>query len=149
MPLTTIKPRSLGAHQYQAIKDEAGFLGVASELVSFPENVAPVMENLLGAIVIAKDLNCANQLARQLRYQVRVVSLDGDVMNAGGSMTGGATKQGNRGNLFNQGHELEEWTKRYEEINQALQTKEKFVQELQTKVAEQTDTLESLRTQGS
>ena len=148
LPLTTIKPRSLGAHQYQAIKDEAGFLGVASELVSFPENVAPVMENLLGAIVIAKDLNCANQLARQLRYQVRVVSLDGDVMNAGGSMTGGATKQGNRGNLFNQGHELEEWTKRYEEINQALQTKEKFVQELQTKVAEQTDTLESLRTQG-
>lgn len=148
LPLTTIKPRSLGAHQYQAIKDEEGFLGVASELVSFPENVAPVMQNLLGAIVIAKDLNSANQLARQLRYQVRVVSLDGDVMNAGGSMTGGATKQGNRGNLFNQGHELEEWTKRYEEINQALQTKEKFVQELQTKVAEQTDTLETLRTQG-
>ncbi|MDT2572374.1 chromosome segregation protein SMC [Enterococcus raffinosus] len=148
LPLTTIKPRSLGAHQYQAIKDEEGFLGVASELVSFPENVAPVMQNLLGAIVIAKDLNSANQLARQLGYQVRVVSLDGDVMNAGGSMTGGATKQGNRGNLFNQGHELEEWTKRYEEINQALQTKEKFVQELQTKVAEQTDTLETLRTQG-
>lgn len=148
LPLTTIKPRSLGAHQYQAIKDEEGFLGVASELVAFQENVAPVMQNLLGAIVIAKDLNSANQLARLLRYQVRVVSLDGDVMNAGGSMTGGAMKQGNRGNLFNQGHELAEWTKRYEEINQALQAKEKFVRELQTKVAEQTETLETLRTQG-
>ncbi|MDT2600754.1 chromosome segregation protein SMC [Enterococcus hulanensis] len=148
LPLTTIKPRSLGAHQYQAIKDEEGFLGVASELVAFQENVAPVMQNLLGAIVIAKDLNSANQLARLLRYQVRVVSLDGDVMNAGGSMTGGAMKQGNRGNLFNQGHELAEWTKRYEEINQTLQAKEKFVRELQTKVAEQTETLETLRTQG-
>ena len=148
LPLTTIKPRSLGAHQYQAIKDEEGFLGIASELVTFQENVAPVMQNLLGAIVIAKDLNSANQLARLLRYQVRVVSLDGDVMNAGGSMTGGAMKQGNRGNLFNQGHELAEWTKRYEEINQALQAKEKFVRELQTKVAEQTETLETLRTQG-
>ncbi|MBX8935903.1 chromosome segregation protein SMC [Enterococcus gilvus] len=148
LPLTTIKPRSLGAHQYQAIKDEEGFLGIASELVAFQENVAPVMQNLLGAIVIAKDLNSANQLARLLRYQVRVVSLDGDVMNAGGSMTGGAMKQGNRGNLFNQGHELAEWTKRYEEINQALQAKEKFVRELQTKVAEQTETLETLRTQG-
>lgn len=148
LPLTTIKSRSLGAHHYQAIKDVDGFLGVASELVSFSENVAPVMQNLLGAIVIARDLDSANLLARQLRYQVRVVSLDGDVMNAGGSMTGGATKQGNRGNLFNQGHELAEWTKRYEEINQALQAKEAFVRDLQAKVADQTESLETLRTQG-
>lgn len=148
LPLTTIKPRSLGAHHYQAIKDVDGFLGIASELVSFSENVAPVMQNLLGAIVIARDLDSANLLARQLRYQVRIVSLDGDVMNAGGSMTGGATKQGNRGNLFNQGHELAEWTKRYEEINQALQAKEAFVRDLQAKVADQTESLETLRTQG-
>lgn len=148
LPLTTIKPRSLGAHHYQAIKDVDGFLGIASELVSFSENVAPVMQNLLGAIVIARDLDSANLLARQLRYQVRVVSLDGDVINAGGSMTGGATKQGNRGNLFNQGHELAEWTKRYEEINQALQAKEAFVRDLQAKVADQTESLETLRTQG-
>ena len=148
LPLTTIKPRSLGAHHYQAIKDVDGFLGIASELVSFSENVAPVMQNLLGAIVIARDLDSANLLARQLRYQVRVVSLDGDVMNAGGSMTGGATTQGNRGNLFNQGHELAEWTKRYEEINQALQAKEAFVRDLQAKVADQTESLETLRTQG-
>ena len=148
LPLTTIKPRSLGAHHYQAIKDVDGFLGIASELVSFSENVAPVMQNLLGAIVIARDLDSANLLARQLRYQVRVVSLDGDVMNAGGSMTGGATKQGNRGNLFNQGHELAEWTKRYEEINQALQAKEAFVRDLQAKIADQTESLETLRTQG-
>lgn len=148
LPLTTIKPRSLGAHHYQAIKDVDGFLGIASELVSFSENVAPVMQNLLGAIVIARDLDSANLLARQLRYQVRIVSLDGDVMNAGGSMTGGATKQGNRGNLFNQGHELAEWTKRYEEINQALQAKEAFVRDLQAKIADQTEGLETLRTQG-
>jgi chromosome segregation protein len=148
LPLTTIKPRSLGAHHYQAIKDVDGFLGIASELVSFSENVAPVMQNLLGAIVIARDLDSANLLARQLRYQVRIVSLDGDVMNAGGSMTGGATKQGNRGNLFNQGHELAEWTKRYEEINQSLQAKEAFVRDLQAKVADQTESLETLRTQG-
>jgi chromosome segregation protein len=131
LPLTTIKPRSLGAHHYQAIKDVDGFLGIASELVSFSENVAPVMQNLLGAIVIARDLDSANLLARQLRYQVRIVSLDG-----------------NRGNLFNQGHELAEWTKRYEEINQALQAKEAFVRDLQAKIADQTESLETLRTQG-
>ncbi|MGO3115767.1 chromosome segregation protein SMC [Enterococcus pseudoavium] len=148
LPLTTIKPRSLSALHYQAIKDEDGFLGVASELVAFSEKVTPVMQNLLGAIVIARDLDSANHLARQLRYQVRVVSLAGDVMNAGGSMTGGATKQGNRGNLFNQGRELAEWTKRYEEINQALQAKEQVVHQLQTQVAEQTEALEELRTQG-
>ncbi|MDT2827910.1 MAG: chromosome segregation protein SMC [Enterococcus viikkiensis] len=148
LPLTTIKPRSLAVHHLQAIQETEGFLGVASELVAFPESVAPVMQNLLGGIVIARDLNSANQLARQVRYQVRVVSLDGDVMNAGGSMTGGATKQGNRGNLFNQSHELAEWTKRSAEIDQALQAKEKFVRQLQTKVTEQNEELETIRTQG-
>ncbi|MDT2614072.1 chromosome segregation protein SMC [Enterococcus dongliensis] len=148
LPLTTIKPRNLGTHQYEAIKDVPGFVGIASELVSFSEKIAPVMQNLLGAIVIAQDLTSANQLARQLRYQVRVVSLEGDVMNAGGSMTGGATKQGNRGNLFNQSHELAEWTKRSQEINQALQIKEQEVRTLQTKVAEQTESIEGLRTKG-
>ncbi|WP_313630776.1 chromosome segregation protein SMC [Enterococcus devriesei] len=148
LPLTTIKPRSLALHHLHAIQETEGFLGVASELVAFPESVAPVMQNLLGGIVIARDLNSANQLARQVRYQVRVVSLDGDVMNAGGSMTGGATKQGNRGNLFNQSHELAEWTKRSAEIDQALQAKEQFVRQLQTKVTEQNEELETIRTQG-
>ncbi|MGM0172826.1 chromosome segregation protein SMC [Enterococcus sp. DIV0800] len=148
LPLTTIKPRSLALHHLHAIQETEGFLGVASELVAFPESVAPVMQNLLGGIVIARDLNSANQLARQVRYQVRVVSLDGDVMNAGGSMTGGATKQGNRGNLFNQSHELAEWTKRSAEIDQALQAKEQFVRQLQTKVTKQNEELETIRTQG-
>lgn len=148
LPLTTIKPRSLASHHYQAIKDHEGFIGVASRLVSFEQKVSTVMENLLGGIVIARDLESANQLAKQLHYQVRIVSLEGDVMNAGGSMTGGATKQGNRGNLFNQGHELTTLTKRYEELNRDLKNKELLVKQMQQSIQEKTGQIEALRTNG-
>ncbi|GCF94580.1 chromosome partition protein Smc [Enterococcus florum] len=148
LPLTTIKPRRLSPQQYQSIKDSEGFVGIASQLVQFSKRVTPIIENLLGSIVIAKDLSSANQLAKQLHYQVRVVSLEGDVMNAGGSMTGGATKQGNRGNLFNQGHELESLSHRYQKTNQALQAKEQAVKQLQQEAAQHTEMIEALRTQG-
>ena len=66
-----------------------GFVGIASELVRYPEQVQTVIQNLLGVTILAADLTSANQLAKLVNYQYRVVSLEGDVMNPGGSMTGG------------------------------------------------------------
>lgn len=65
-----------------------GFVGIASELVRYPEQVQTVIQNLLGVTILAADLTSANQLAKLVNYQYRVVSLEGDVMNPGGSMTG-------------------------------------------------------------
>ena len=147
LPLTTIKPRQLPAHVLSQAAAVDGFLGIASEQVTFPAEIQTVVYNLLGTILLAKDLTSANAIAQTIRYQYRVVSLEGDVMNAGGSMTGGANKRGNQGSLFSQNQELKQLTAEYEQADQQLQNQEKIVQELQTKVADLSQKQEKLRTQ--
>ncbi|OQO41871.1 chromosome segregation protein SMC [Enterococcus hirae] len=147
LPLTTIKPRQLPAHVLSQAAAVDGFLGIASEQVTFPAEIQTVVHNLLGTILLAKDLTSANAIAQTIRYQYRVVSLEGDVMNAGGSMTGGANKRGNQGSLFSQKQELKQLTAEYEQADQQLQNQEKIVQELQTKVADLSQKQEKLRTQ--
>lgn len=147
LPLTTIKPRQLPAHILSQAAAVDGFLGIASEQVTFPAEIQTVVHNLLGTILLAKDLTSANAIAQTIRYQYRVVSLEGDVMNAGGSMTGGANKRGNQGSLFSQNQELKQLTAEYEQADQQLQNQEKIVQELQTKVADLSQKQEKLRTQ--
>lgn len=147
LPLTTIKPRQLPAHVLSQAAAVDGFLGIASEQVTFPAEIQTVVHNLLGTILLAKDLTSANAIAQTIRYQYRVVSLEGDMMNAGGSMTGGANKRGNQGSLFSQNQELKQLTAEYEQADQQLQNQEKIVQELQTKVADLSQKQEKLRTQ--
>lgn len=125
LPLTTIKPRQLPAHILTQAAAVEGFIGIASEQVSYPDQIQTVVQNLLGTILLAKDLTSANAIAQTIRYQYRVVSLEGDVMNAGGSMTGGANKRGNQGSLFVQNQELKQLTSEFEEADKQLQAQEK------------------------
>ncbi|WP_265456168.1 chromosome segregation protein SMC [Enterococcus sp. HY326] len=148
LPLTTIKPRSLNSSQVKKAQDVPGFLGIASQLISYDDKIANIAENLLGHIVIAKDLTSANQLAKALNYQVRIVSLEGDVMNAGGSMTGGASKKGNQGSLFSQGQELQHLSQELERIEAQQFAKEQQVQQLEAVVKKQEVDLEALRSHG-
>ena len=148
LPLTTIKPRQLPAHILTQAAAVEGFIGIASEQVSYPDQIQTVVQNLLGTILLAKDLTSANAIAQTIRYQYRVVSLEGDVMNAGGSMTGGANKRGNQGSLFVQNQELKQLTSEFEEADKQLQAQEKKVQELQQETARIAEEQEVLRTRG-
>ncbi|MGM0123013.1 chromosome segregation protein SMC [Enterococcus sp. AZ194] len=148
LPLTTIKPRQMQASTLQKANKIAGFLGIASQLVEFPEKISTIVENLLGTIIIAKDLTSANQIAQSINYQCRVVSLEGDVMNAGGSMTGGANKRGNQGSLFAQSQELQELTTQYAELDEQQQQREKSVRRMEQEVAKLTEKVEKIREQG-
>lgn len=148
LPLTTIKPRYLNKQTRQQAAEVPGFLGVASELVSFPETIQAVVENLLGTVIIAKDLKSANQIAQTIHYQSRVVSLEGDVMNAGGSMTGGANKKGNQGGLFAQGQELQQLTEHYQKLDAQLQQSEQQVKATEARVKEAVAEVEELRNTG-
>ena len=148
LPLTTIKPRQLPAHILTQAAAIEGFIGIASEQVAYPDQIQTVVQNLLGTILLAKDLTSANAIAQTIRYQYRVVSLEGDVMNAGGSMTGGANKRGNQGSLFVQNQELKQLTSEFEEADKQLQVQEKKVQELQQETARLAEEQEVLRTRG-
>ncbi|EKN64093.1 chromosome partition protein SMC [Neobacillus bataviensis LMG 21833] len=93
LPLSVIKGRSLSSAQLSAIQNHPSLIGPAVHLVTFDPKYAEVMNNLLGNVVITRDLKGANELAKILQYRSRLVTLDGDIVNPGGSMTGGATKQ--------------------------------------------------------
>jgi chromosome segregation protein len=72
------------------IKDKKGLVGIASNLVACDNRYKNILESLLGRILIAKDLDCAVSMAKKNGYRFRIVTLDGQVVNAGGSMTGGS-----------------------------------------------------------
>ena len=87
LPLNTIKPREL---KESGLDDCYGFVGVAADLCSCDDKFHNILGSLLGKIVIAEDLNSAASIAKKYSYRFKVVTLDGQVVNAGGSLTGGS-----------------------------------------------------------
>lgn len=88
LPLATMKGKVL---EEKGLEDEDGFCGIASELVTCDKRYEGIAQNLLGRTAVAEDLDSAVRIARAYHYRFRVVTLDGQVVNAGGSMTGGSS----------------------------------------------------------
>lgn len=93
LPLSVIRDRQLQSRDAETAARHSSFLGVASELVTFDPAYRSVIQNLLGTVLITEDLKGANELAKLLGHRYRIVTLEGDVVNPGGSMTGGAVKK--------------------------------------------------------
>lgn len=87
LPLTTIKPHTLNEKD---LDDCYGYIGIASELCTADKKYENILSNLLGRIVVAEDLSAASAIAKRYGYRFMVVTLDGQVVNAGGSFTGGS-----------------------------------------------------------
>lgn len=102
LPLNTIKPREL---RENGLEDCYGFVGVAANLCSCDNKYNGILYSLLGKIVIAEDLNCATSIAKKYSYRFKIVTLDGQVVNAGGSLTGGSLNR-NTG-LLSRANEIE------------------------------------------
>ena len=116
LPLDTIRGRSL---RENGLENEYGFVGIASKLVRCDRRYGSVIENLLGATVVVEDLDCGIQMAKRHDNRFRIVTLDGQVINAGGSMTGGSVSR-NAGILSRSG-ELEQLHKKLKKIQSQLQ----------------------------
>ncbi|QVV91654.1 chromosome segregation protein SMC [Weissella tructae] len=102
LPIETMQSRQLRPDQITTVEQQAGFVGIGSDLVKTKDDYAKIMQNLLGTTVIMDTLDHAVQASRALQQRVRLVTLDGQVMNPGGSMTGGANKQNGNGLLAQQ-----------------------------------------------
>ena len=90
LPMTTISGRTLSPQERQVLT-MPGCVGVASELIEFDEQYRGIVENLLGRTVIAENLDAGIEIMRRGRHAFRLVTLEGDVMHSGGSMTGGSS----------------------------------------------------------
>lgn len=87
LPVATIKAREFKEHGFE---DLAGFVGIAGDLVRADEKYGEIVKYLLGAVAVAEDIDSAAAIAKKYGYRVKVVSLDGQVVNPGGSLTGGS-----------------------------------------------------------
>ncbi|MDI9497819.1 MAG: chromosome segregation protein SMC [Bacillota bacterium] len=95
LPLESMTPRRLEAHEERILEEHRrfGYLGLASELISYPEKIAAVISNQLGRIAVVTDSEAGIRLSRALRQRLRIVTLDGDIFHPGGSMSGGSYQQ--------------------------------------------------------
>lgn len=86
-PMTALKARELGEKGLESCR---GYIDIASKLVSYEPKYYDIIENQLGKTVVAEDIDCAIAIAKKYNYRFKIVTLDGQVVNTGGSMTGGA-----------------------------------------------------------
>ena len=114
LPIDTIR----GSVMRDAPVNDPGFVGVAFDLVSFDEKYKGIFENLLGRTVVAESLSDAVRMARASGNRLRIVTLDGQIINAGGSMTGGSS--GKNSGILSRANELEGLRKRRDTASEKL-----------------------------
>ena len=95
LPLNIIKPKCLDSNIIDSLKNTSGFIDTAINLVKYDKAYDNIMQNLLATTIIVKDIDALNSIAKHLNYKYKVVSLDGDISYAGGSISGGAKKNSN------------------------------------------------------
>lgn len=145
LPLTTIKARMISSQNQDAIAASPGFLGMADELVIFDSRLEAIFKNLLATTAIFDTVEHARVAARQVRYQVRMVTLDGTELRTGGSYAGGANRQNN--SIFIK-PELEQLQKEIAEEEASLRSEEVALKTLQDQMARLTESLEDIKSQG-
>ena len=91
-PLNIIKPKYIDNDTINIVKRENGFIDVASNLVKFNMKYENIIENQLGNVIIVDNIDNANKISKKINYKYRVVTIDGEVLNVGGSLTGGSIK---------------------------------------------------------
>ena len=126
LPLSSIWGKSL---QEPGVEKCRGFVGIAAELVKYDPKYRNIVLNLLGRTVIVEDLDGAIAMARQFKNRFRIVTLDGQVMNSGGSMTGGSVNRD--AGLLSRANELEKLTAQEKLLTGQRQEEEARLQEYQ------------------
>ena len=137
LPMSTIKGRDMSETGLESCE---GFVGIASELCSCDECYKGILSNLLGRIVVAKDLDCAVNIARKYSYRFRIVTLDGQVINTGGSLTGGSLAK-NTG-LLGRAAEIEKIRAQAQAVRASADEKKKEFESAREKMSSDIEELE-------
>ena len=145
LPLTTIKARSISGQNQDVIASSPGFLGMADELVTFDAKHEAIFNNLLATTAIFDTVEHARDAARKVRYQVRMVTLDGTELRTGGSYAGGANRQNN--SIFIK-PELEQLQKEIAQEEKLLGQEEENLKSVQEALNALSQTLETIKSQG-
>ncbi|KGR80387.1 chromosome segregation protein SMC [Ureibacillus manganicus] len=146
LPKTVMKSRRISPEQISAAINHPAFINLAHQLVKFDESNRTIVENLLGNVLVATTLEGASQIARLCGYRYRVVTIEGDIVNAGGSLTGGAAKQ--QTSLFSRKAELDSLTSKLAQMEGSILQAEKAVSEEKESVANLREKVEERKNYG-
>ncbi|NQJ21260.1 chromosome segregation protein SMC [Streptococcus suis] len=145
LPLTTIKPRQLSSQQLALLQTSDGFLGLASDLVTYQPNLDAIFQNLLGTIAIFDTIDHANQAARATKFQVRMVTMDGAEIRPGGAFAGGSNR--NNSTTFIK-PELNALLGEIAELSSQLKEQENLVATKKTSLDHVRESLENIKVEG-
>ncbi|MDG4511949.1 chromosome segregation protein SMC [Streptococcus suis] len=145
LPLTTIKPRQLSGQQISLLESSDGFLGLASDLVTYQPNLDVIFQNLLGTIAIFDTIDLANKAARATKFQVRMVTMDGAEIRPGGAFAGGSNR--NNSTTFIK-PELDALLGEIAELSGQLQEQESLVAAKKTSLDQTREALETIKADG-
>lgn len=143
LPVNAMRPRLLTNEERSYIKVD-GCFGVASELIGFSPRYRGVAENLLGRTVIVRGLDVGIEINKRARSSFRIATLSGDIMNPGGSMTGGSIQK-REFSILGRERELEELKKRAESISAAITENEAEIEALSGKLSEAASEIENIQ----
>ncbi len=140
-PLTSMKPQTATPEMKDA-EDFKGYVGVADELVGCDEKFEVVISSLLGRTVVFDNIENATEMARKLRYKVKVVTLDGQQINVGGSFTGGSVKK--NGNILGRAAEIKHLEGELDEVRAVIAAAQKELDKLEKKISALEDDRENV-----
>jgi chromosome segregation protein len=135
LPIDSIRPRLLEENFLRDAKRSRGYIGLASELVETKPELRDIIENLLGRIVVVDELENGIAMAKAARYNYRVVSLAGDVVNPGGSLTGGSINK-KATNLLGRARELDDFRKKRGAVDREIGKMEAQKQDFELEIKE-------------
>lgn len=135
LPLNVIKPRGIDFNIISSLEKINGFINTADNLVKYDNKYNNIVKNQLGNVIVATDIDAANIISKHINYRYRIVTIDGEIINVGGSITGG--NQSRVRNIILEKYELEKHLKKQNEfIN--------FIKELENKINDNDHLLKSL-----
>ena len=134
LPLDVMKSRKIQLSALRSIEQHPEFISTADELVNVQGPYKIITENLLGNVIVSKTLTGASEIAKAVNYRFRVVTLNGDIVNAGGSLTGGGTK--GRATVFSRKAELETLQSQLSKMASSIGVAEVSIGDSKMKVAE-------------
>ncbi len=143
LPLSAIHPGQL--REEEQLKKEKGFVGVADRLISFDKTYADVFSFLLGRVVVMEDLDSAIACARKYAHKLRIVTLDGQQLNPGGSMTGGAASRS--AGILSRANELERLNQQSGQLAETLAQAEKALREAEREATAASYEMDTAQTQ--
>jgi chromosome segregation protein len=146
LPLGSIQPKQIPSNVLQNAINREGFIGVAADLIQVDEAYKRAVDFLLGNVVIAENLQHANAIAAALGRRYRIVTLTGDVVNPGGSMTGGAQKRSGQ-SLFTREKEMQEVTEKLADFQARTEVFERKVAQLKEELQQVETSSEEIRQQ--